>query len=70
MIGEIDFAGVYVPTILVWLAAAFAITALLRRLLAAADLYRFIWYRALFDLALLVIVTGAVAVAFTWAMAA
>ena len=60
MIGEIDLYGVFVPALLVWAAVALAATALARRLLQAAGLYRLIWHRPLFDLALFVILLGAV----------
>jgi hypothetical protein len=33
MIGEIDIYGVFIPSLLVWVCAAFPLTAVLRRLL-------------------------------------
>ena len=54
MSGEIDLYGVFVSPLLLWVAIALPLTALLRRLLARAGLYRFVWHRPLFDLALLV----------------
>lgn len=62
MIGEVDLFGVFMPALLPVLVLALALTALLRRALAAAGFYRLVWHRPLFDLALLVIVTGLVAV--------
>jgi hypothetical protein len=60
MIGEIDLYGVFVSPLLIWVLAALPIIALLRRLLARAGVYRFVWHRPLFDLALLIIVLGGV----------
>jgi hypothetical protein len=61
MIGEIDLYGVLLPPLLVWLAAGVALSALLRLAMGRFGLYRFVWHRPLFDLAILVIATGAVA---------
>jgi hypothetical protein len=60
MIGEIDVYGVFVSPLLIWVGAALPIVALLRRLLTRAGVYRFVWHRPLFDLALLIIVLGGV----------
>ena len=65
MIGEIDVYGVFVPSLLVWVGAALPLTAGLRRLLRWVGGYRLVWHRPLFDLALLVIVLGAVVAVFT-----
>ena len=63
MIGEIDLYGVFVSPLVIWVVIALPLTALLRRLLARAGLYRFVWHRPLFDLALLVMmVYGVVSV--------
>lgn len=60
MIGEIDLYGVFVSPLLIWVAIALPLTAILRRVLARVGLYRFVWHRPLFDLALLVMMIGAV----------
>jgi hypothetical protein len=60
MIGEIDVFGVYVPPLLVWVGIAFLLNTPLRWLLARLGLYRIVWHRPLFDLSLLVILTGLV----------
>ena len=60
MIGEIDLYGVFVSPLLIWVAIALPLTAILRRVLARIGLYRFVWHRPLFDLALLVMMVGAV----------
>ncbi|WP_298214234.1 DUF1656 domain-containing protein [Acidocella sp.] len=60
MIGEVDIYGVLFPPLLIWIGIALLISAVLRRGLAALGLYRFIWHRPLFDLCLLVMLTGLV----------
>jgi hypothetical protein len=60
MSGEIDVYGVFIPTLLVWVGATLPLTAWLRRMLRRYGFYRFVWHRPLFDLALMVIVLGAV----------
>jgi len=60
MIGEVNFQGVFVLRFLISLVLALAITFVLRRTLAWSGAYRLVWHRPLFDLALLVIVLGAV----------
>jgi hypothetical protein len=63
MIGEINIFGVLFPPLLVWVGIALLLSTVLRRVLNAAGLYRFIWHRPLFDLSLLVILTGLVSLA-------
>jgi len=58
MTGEIDVYGVFIPPLLLWVVAALPLTAALRRVLRRYGLYRFVWHRPLFDLALLIIVLG------------
>lgn len=60
MIGEIDIHGVFVAPLLVWMLITWAATWVFRRVLAAFGAYRLIWYPALFDLALFVLVLGGV----------
>jgi protein AaeX len=60
MIGEISIGGVYVPSLLIWGLVALALNLVLRRLLAAIGFYRLVWHRALFDLALFIIVLAGV----------
>ena len=52
MIGEFEMGGVFVPTLLLWAAAALAISLPVRRLLDRAGFYRLVWHRGLFDIAL------------------
>jgi hypothetical protein len=58
MNGEIDIYGVYFPGLLVLTGVAFALTAALRRALAALGVYRLVWRAPLFDFSLLIIVLG------------
>jgi hypothetical protein len=49
---DIDVFGFYVPSIAAWALFALIPFLLLRWLLSANGFYRFIWHRALFNLAL------------------
>ncbi|MDB5757340.1 MAG: hypothetical protein JWM30_629 [Burkholderia sp.] len=59
MIGEISLYGIYVPWLLLLALLALALSRGLSMLLARAGFYRLVWHPALFDLALFVIVLGA-----------
>src|SRR5258708_38311573 len=48
-------------SLLVWLLVTYALCAILRRVFQRASLYRLVWHRALFDLALFVCLLGSVA---------
>jgi hypothetical protein len=60
MTSEVDVYGVLLPPLLVCLALALPLSAILRRALAWAGVYRFVWHRPLFDFCLLVLLTGLV----------
>ncbi len=60
MIGEINIYGVLFPPLLIWVFIALLLSAAVRRAVSALGLYRFIWHRPLFDLCLLVMLTGLV----------
>ena len=61
MIGEFDIYGVYFPSFAVFAAIAFLLQVLvINRLLRAIGFYRWVWHRALFDLAVYIILLGAV----------
>jgi hypothetical protein len=60
MIAELNIYGVFVSPLLLYTAAALVLMVVLRRGLAAAGFYQSVWHRALFDLALLVIVLGGI----------
>ena len=57
---EFDIYGVLIPALLVWLVIAYALSAVLRRLMQRFGLYRLVWHRALFDFALYVCLLGGV----------
>jgi protein AaeX len=63
MIGEFDVYGVYLPAFAVFAAIAFVLQLAIKRLLDASGVYRFVWHRALFDLAIYVILLGVVTAA-------
>jgi hypothetical protein len=65
MISEFDIYGVYVPAFAVFAAFALALHLPIKRLMDAHGVYRFVWHRALFDLAVYVILLGVVTVAAT-----
>ena len=60
MIGEIDLYGLLFPPLLVWLGIAYLAGILLRAGFVRLGVYRYVWHRPLFDLAVLIILVGAV----------
>ena len=61
MIGEFDIYGVYFPAFAVFAAIAFLLQVLvINRFLRDIGFYRWVWHRALFDLAIYVILLGVV----------
>jgi len=60
MIAEFNIYGVFVPALLVFAIVALLLLLALKRLLAAIGFYRFVWHGPLFDLALGIILFGAV----------
>ncbi|MGH6862083.1 MAG: DUF1656 domain-containing protein [Phyllobacterium sp.] len=60
MLGEIDIYGVYIPGLLGLMLATLVLNLLVRRALAWSGLYAIVWHRGLFDLALYVVLLGAV----------
>ena len=63
MIGEFDIYGVYFPAFAIFAAIAFLLQLVIKRILNAYGFYRLVWHRALFDLALYVILLGVVTAA-------
>jgi len=57
---EFDIYGVLVPALLLWLIAAYALSALVRQFFQRFGLYRLVWHRALFDFAIFVCLLGGV----------
>jgi hypothetical protein len=63
VIGEFDIYGVYVPAFAIYAPIALLLQIAIIRLLDARGFYRLVWHRALFDLAIYVIVLGVVTAA-------
>ena len=63
MIGEFDIYGVYFPAFAVFAAIALLLQLVINRFLRAIGFYRWVWHRALFDLAIYVILLGVVTAA-------
>jgi Zn-dependent protease len=61
MIGEVDIYGVLFPPLLVWLGCAYLIGLAVRAVFNRLGVYRYVWHRPLFDLAILLILLGGVA---------
>jgi hypothetical protein len=60
VIGEFDIYGVYFPAFAVFAAVALLLQLVINRFLRAVGFYRWVWHRALFDLAIYVILLGVV----------
>ncbi len=59
MTDEVCIFGVLVPSILPYAIIAYATVVALSRILGAIGAYRYVWHRALFNLAMFVCVLGA-----------
>jgi hypothetical protein len=57
---SVEFLGFYLPPLMHSAGAAFVGFAVLRLLLERSGFYRFVWHRALFNLALYVLLMGGV----------
>jgi hypothetical protein len=57
---EINVGGVYVPALLMWAGIAFLLTRFIERACTRVGFHELIWHRALFDLAVFVILWGAI----------
>ena len=60
MMGELDVYGVFVPSLFAWMIAAYVLSLPVRRVLSWCGIYRWIWHRPLFDLALYIVLLGGV----------
>jgi hypothetical protein len=60
MRSELDIFGIFIPGLLTCGLIAFLLNMALRRALQHVGFYRMVWHRALFDLALFVVVLGGV----------
>jgi hypothetical protein len=56
----VEFVGFYLPPLMLWAAGAIIPFVILRWLLERFGLYRFVWHRSLFNLALYVLLMGGV----------
>ncbi|MCQ4308187.1 DUF1656 domain-containing protein [Pseudomonas stutzeri] len=59
MTGHLNIYGVYVPVLLMLMLAAYLLKSLLGVALARLGLYRWVWHPPLFNLALYVMMLGA-----------
>ena len=62
MIGEIDIYGVFLPAVLVLMLVSYLFCLVITRVFARVGLYRSVWHRSIFDLAIYVIVLGIVVI--------
>ncbi|MCY1392318.1 Protein AaeX [compost metagenome] len=60
MIGEMDISGIFLPTLLVMMAATYLLFLVVHGLLTRVHFYRLVWHRALFNVALYAVLLGAV----------
>jgi hypothetical protein len=56
----VEFFGFYLPPLVLWAAASLIPFIVFRWLLDRFDLYRFVWHRSLFNLAIYVLLVGGV----------
>ena len=56
---ELDIYGVYIPGLLALMFATYLVSIAVRRVLAWTGAYALVWHRGLFDVALYVILLGA-----------
>ncbi|MCW3148121.1 DUF1656 domain-containing protein [Stutzerimonas stutzeri] len=59
MTGHLNIYGVYVPVLLIAMLAAYGLKSLLAALLQRLGFYRWVWHPPLFNLALYILVLGA-----------
>ncbi|RTL98331.1 MAG: DUF1656 domain-containing protein [Hyphomicrobiales bacterium] len=58
MQNDISIGGVYLPGLLVMMLAAFVVARAVWQILSWTGLYSFVWHRALFNLALYILILG------------
>ena len=66
MTAELDIYGVFVPALFAWLLLAYAVYLIVRQGLARSGFYPLVWHRPLFDVALYIILLGAIVFTSTW----
>jgi hypothetical protein len=57
---DLSVLGFYVPALMAWALLALLVFVALHWLMAATGLYRFVWHRALFGMALYVVILGGI----------
>jgi hypothetical protein len=62
MIGEIDVFGIFVPAVLVLMLVTYLLSLAVWRVFGWIGLYRFVWHRPVFDLAIYVVLLGIVVI--------
>ncbi len=55
---SVEFLGFYLPALMLWAGGAFVGFVVLRWLFERSGLYRFVWHRPLFNVALYVLLLG------------
>jgi hypothetical protein len=55
---DVEFVGFYLPPLLLWAGCAVIPFLIIRRLMERIGIYRFVWHRPLFNLALYVLLVG------------
>ncbi len=63
---EINILGVYLPGLLVLMLVAFVVARVIWQLLSWTGIYRLVWHRSLFNLALYVLILGAMSSLSDW----
>jgi len=58
MLSELSIAGIYLPPLLLYLAAALPLFVATRALLTRAGVLRFVWHPALFEFAILLAIVA------------
>jgi hypothetical protein len=66
MPAELDVYGVYVPRLLILMFLALLMSIVIRRVLAWLGAYALVWHRSLFDLAVYVLLLGALSSLTRW----
>jgi hypothetical protein len=63
---DVDFLGLYVPSIVLWAILACLPFIVLRWLIFVSGLYRFLWHRPLFNMALYILILSSVILSGVW----
>jgi hypothetical protein len=66
MYGEFSLYGVFVPTLLALMTLAYVLNSVLALVLSRLGAYRHIWHPALFNLALYIVLLGALFSLLSW----